>query len=285
MATWMIDQPQRLALDGDVRRLDIWMARGRLNVVGTDGPPRLEITSVGRKGVAVTLEDGVLSVRHHISKRSWTWAGPFWWFLYGWHNYAGTISIAVPVTATGSITVISGSVSVSGMRDGATVDVTSGSITLLGLGGVVRAKTVSGSIEALGVGGDLTMETVSGEIALADSSARQVCARTISGAITCDVDNPTSQIRLDTTSGSITVRVPEDADLSVDLQVTSGHVSSVFPQVRLGGHAGMRQATGVLGTGAGHLHANAVSGHVSLLVRPTEDFSDGGPVEGSGESR
>src|SRR5207247_7095577 len=124
----------------------------------------------------------------------------------------------------------------------------SGGITLMGLGSRVRAKTVSGSIEALGVGGDLNLETVSGEIILADSAAERVYARTISGAITCDVDNPYAiQIRLDTTSGEITTRVPVDADLDVSLSVTSGRISSGFPQVRPSGPPGARSASGRLG--------------------------------------
>jgi DUF4097 and DUF4098 domain-containing protein YvlB len=107
-----------------------------------------------------------------------------------------------------------------------------------------------------------------------------VAARTISGGITCDVDNPAArEIRLDTTSGEITARVPENADLSVDLNATSGRIVSAFPQVHVVGRTGMRSARGTLGAGTGHLSAHAVSGNVSLLARPTEDFSS--PEAGS----
>ena len=37
----------------------------------------------------------------------------------------------------------------------------------------------------------------------------------------------------------------------------------------------MRNARGSLGTGNGRLYAHAISGNVSLLARPTEDFSPG----------
>jgi len=285
MATWIIDRPQRLSLEGDVAKLDVWLAHGKLRVVGTDGPPRLEVKKVGRRGLAVTHEDGVLSVRHEKPKSWWEMFGPFWWFLSGRKRYTADVSIAVPPTATGSLTVISGSTVASGLRHGATVDVTSGSITLMGLGGTVRAKTVSGSIEALGVGGDLRMETVSGEISLADSPAERVYARTISGSVTCDIDNPFARdVRLNTTSGAITVRVPQDADLSVNLSATSGRVTSAFPEVRATGYPGMRAANGRIGTGSGTLHAYAVSGSVSLLARPVEDFSEA-PEPDGGESR
>ncbi len=270
MSTWLIDSPQQFTLEGDVTRLDVWLAAGKLRVVATDGPARVDVRKVGRKGVTATLENGVLSLRHEVPRDGWRkWAGPLWWFGVGLANYQAHVTVAVPPTVAASLTLVSGSVVASGLRHGATVDVTSGSITLMGLGGTVQAKTVSGSIEAMGVGGDLRLETVSGEISLAESSAERVYARTISGAVTCDLDNPAARdVQLNTTSGEITVRVPTDADLDVSLNATSGRVTSAFPEVRNAGTIGARSAHGRIGAGAGTLHAYAVSGSVSLLARP-----------------
>ena len=270
MGTWLINSPQRMTLEGDVGQLDVWFAHGKVHVVGTEGPARLEVRKVGRKGINVSLADGVLSVRHPMRR---PWWGPFWWFFGGRRNYNADVIVAVPPTAAASLTVIAGSVVASGLRRGATVDVTSGSIRVMGLGGTVRTKTVSGSIEAMGVAGDLSMETVSGEISLAESPAERVRARTISGAVTCDLDNPFAhEVHINTTSGSITVRVPEDADLDVTLGATSGRVTSAFPQVRGGGLPGLHHANGRIGSGSGTLHAYAISGSVSLLARPVDDL-------------
>jgi hypothetical protein len=280
MGTWLVDGPKRLTLDEAVSHLDVWFAHGKLHVVGTDGPARVEIRQVGAKGVTVTMEDGVLSLRHDVGKKWWQWAGPFWWFTSGRRNYTADAIIAVPPTVASSLTVIAGDVVVSGLRERATVDVTSGSIAVMGLGGVVRAKTVSGSIEAVGVAGDLSMETVSGEISLAESSADRVHARTISGAVTCDLDNPFARdVHIDTVSGSITVRVPEDADLAVSLGATSGGVTSAFAQIPARKGMGSHGASGRLGSGTGQLRAYAVSGSVSLLASPAgdRDHDDAGP--------
>jgi DUF4097 and DUF4098 domain-containing protein YvlB len=179
----------------------------------------------------------------------------------------------VPPAVASSLTMVSGAVVVSGLRERATVDVTSGSIAVMGLGGIVRAKTVSGSIDAVGVAGDLSMETVSGEISLAESSADRVRARTISGAVTCDLDNPFARdVHIDTVSGSITVRVPENADLAVSLGATSGGVTSAFREVPTVNRAATHVASGRLGSGTGQLRAYAVSGSVSLLARPAGDL-------------
>jgi hypothetical protein len=275
MSAWLIDSPKRLALEGDVTRLDVWLTSGKLRVVGTEGPARLEVTKVGRKGISVSLDNGVLSVRHEVPKQFWARFGPFWWFLSGWRNYHAHLTIAVPPSVASGLEMISGSVVASGLRNGATVDVTSGSITLMGLGGRVRAKTVSGSIQAMGVAGDLALETVSGEITLGESSAERVFARTLSGSVTCDLNNPlASDVRLETTSGEITVRVPRDADLAVTLGATSGRVTSAFPDVRGSNLPGVHSATGRIGSGTGTLNAYAVSGSVSLLAGPSEYDAD-----------
>jgi hypothetical protein len=276
MTGWVIERPERLAIDGEVTALDVKLISGRLNVVGTDGPPRVEITAIGHKRVIVRHENGVLSVRHEEPRK---WPGIMWWLGQLARRYRADVSVAVPRHIGGDLRVVSGSVVASGLGGGARVDVTSGRITLLGLGGRTTAKVVSGPIEALGIDGDLAMETVSGEITLADSTARRVYARAISGAITCDLDNPyNSEIRLETTSGEITARVREDSDLDVHLHATSGRVTTAFAQLPTTNHPAPRTVRGPLGAGTGKLYASAVSGNISLLRRPV-DYDE--PVEGS----
>lgn len=79
MTEWTVDSPQRLTLDGPVTRLDVRLVSGRLNVVATDGPPRVDVTRVGRRPVRVEHRDGRLSVRQPRGNR-WRdmlfWAGP-----------------------------------------------------------------------------------------------------------------------------------------------------------------------------------------------------------------
>jgi hypothetical protein len=269
MTRWVIDEPRRLAMEETVTQLTVSLMAGRLNVVGTDGPARVEVSRTGRKPLVVTLESGVLTVKNEKVPR---WPGVLWWLGHLRRRYRADVSIAVPYDAFGDLRMVSGSVVASGLRAGAALDVTSGKITLLGLDGHVAAKVVSGSIEALGVGGELSLHSISGEITVADSTASRVDAKAISGAVTCDLDNPDgSEIRLETTSGEITVRVREDSDLDVHLHATSGRISSGFWQVEPLGTAGTRTAHGRLGAGTGRLRASAVSGNIALLSRPVDD--------------
>jgi DUF4097 and DUF4098 domain-containing protein YvlB len=266
MTAWKITEPERLTLDEDVTDLSVVLLAGRLNVVGADGPARIEISGIGDKPVDVTLEGGRLTIAHEHPQG---WPAFLWWLLS--QRYKVDVSVVVPVNAAVRLTVSSGSVIASSLRNGATVEVTSGRITLLGIDGRISGKVVSGSIEGLTLGGEVELETVSGEIVVADSTAGIVTARTISGSVTCDLDNPPAgtEVRLDTVSGEITARVREDSDLRVSLNAISGHVVNAFPE--LDQHS-RNTVTGRLGTGTGgHLAANATSGTISLLRRPVDD--------------
>jgi hypothetical protein len=265
MSVWKIAEPQRLALDEEVQRLDVRLVAGRLNVVGADGPARVEVASISSQPVHVRLDGGVLTVEHEFPR----WRGILWWLLGG--RYKVEISVVVPPEAPVRLNVVAGSVIASSLRAGADVDVTSGKITLLGIEGRVRGKVVSGSIEGLTLGGEVEFETVSGEIVVADSTASSVAARTVSGSVTCDLDNPPvgTEVRLDTISGEITARVREDSDLRVQLHAISGHVVNAFPELD---QVTRNTVTGRLGSGSGgRLAANATSGTISLLRRPVEN--------------
>ncbi|MEH1123590.1 DUF4097 family beta strand repeat-containing protein [Micromonospora sp. CPCC 206061] len=276
MSRWTVEEPRRFSFDEPVTSLVVHLIAGRLNVVGTDGPARVEIAAHGGKPLIIEHENGQLAVRHEIKKWSWIgWPEFSRWFGLG-KKYRADVSIAVPTGTRARLRVVSGTAIASGLREDTDVDVTSGRITLMGLGGRTVAKLVSGPVEALGIVGDLTMETVSGELVLADSPAQRVHARAVSGSITCDLDNPRdSEIRLGTVSGGVTLRIREDSDLSVQLHTDSGRITSAFPELRSGdGPSWSRDVHGVLGSGAGKLWANTSSGSISLLARPAPDPED-----------
>ncbi|MGX1614475.1 DUF4097 family beta strand repeat-containing protein [Micromonospora chalcea] len=274
MANWTVDSPQRITVDEPVTRLDVRLVSGRLNVVATDGPARVDVTRIGRRPLLVEMRDGRLTVQHERSTR---WPGVLWSFGPLHRRYRAEVSIAVPAEVLADLHLVDGTLVASGLRGDTEVDVTSGQVTLRGLRGRTSAKVISGPVEALGIGGDLDLETVSGELILADSAPERVRAHAVSGSITCDLDNPRgSEIRLSAISGSITVRVREDSDLTVHLHTTSGRITSGFPQVGAGprGFGPIKDSHGVLGGGAGRLWASATSGSIALLARPVATAED-----------
>jgi hypothetical protein len=275
VASWTITEPRRLDIDDEVARLDVSLIAGRLSVVGTDGPARLEVSTASEVELRVRVENGLLSIHHDLPR---TWPGllkPLWWWVNG-GRFTADVSIAVPYRTAAVLRLGSGSVVVSTVHADVSVDCASGRTTLLGVDGRIRATVVSGPIEALGCAGDISLDTVSGEITLADAAARRLSAKTISGALTADLDNPPhdSQINLETISGEITIRVREDSDLDVHLSAVHGRVTSDFPSLQAEGEWG-RSVRGTIGAGVGRLYANAIGGNISLLRRPVDD--DFGP--------
>ena len=284
MQTWTLTEPGRVDLSDDITRLDVRLSAGRLTVVGSDGPPRVECSRMADTPIHVTLDGGVLSVAHDKVP---TWPGPLtplWWWIKGRHRYSADVSIAVPYETFASLWVASGSVTASGLHSDVTADCVSGRITLLGIGGALRAKIVSGPIEALGCAGRVVLETISGEITLADTASGDVHVKTVSGALTADLDNPPDRcdITLETISGEITIRVREDSQLAVKLVAAHGRVTSEFPGLDGGGSWCGSQCTGVIGAaGRGRLVASAVGGNIALLRRPVDaEFGAEDAVEG-----
>jgi hypothetical protein len=275
MQTWTVHEPRTLDFDdATVTSLNVNLVSGRLSVVGTDGPARIEIGRLAGTPIDVRLDGGDLTVRN---EEFHTWPGmlaPLWWWLNGGRRFSADVSIALPFGTSCTLVLANGSLLVSTIHADVKADCVNGRMTLLGVDGHLRAKVVSGPIEALGCAGELALETISGEIVLADSAASRVHAKTVSGAVIADLDNPPhdSFLRLETISGEITIRVREDSDLDVRLNAVHGRVTSDFPDLRGGAeHAKWGSSvSGTLGSGAGSLTANAVGGNIALLRRPVD---------------
>ena len=276
MTVWTVTEPRRVDVGDTVTRLNVRLNAARLVVVGTDGPPQVEISKMAPTPIRVRLDGGVLSIEH---ERVNAWPGllePLWWMFNGRGRFHSDVSVAVPFDTLANLWVASGSVTASGLHADLVAECVSGRITVFGLVGALRAKVVSGPIEVLGCTGRVQLETVSGEITLADTASGEVRAKTVSGALTADLDNPPEacDIKLETINGEITVRVREDSNLYVTLNVAHGKVSSEFPGIAALGRWGS-SASGRIGNApnGGHLSVNAVGGNIALLRRPSDaDF-------------
>jgi len=265
MATWTIDEPEKLTFD-TVRRLRVRTVAGSVGVVGTDDRPTLEVSKLDGPPLRVRHEDGELEVDHERHG----WPGPLGW-LFGRHGrYSAVISLAVPRDCEVDLGVVSSGLMVSGLRAPLVARTVSGEITLAGCVGQVEAQTVSGAVQAHGVAGDLWAHTVSGDLTLVEGGGT-VGARTISGTVTLDVSTPgAGDIRVTTVSGDVTIRLPHASDLQVQVQSTSGQVASAFDELHREGQPALRSIHGRLGAGTGRLRASTTSGHVALLRREPE---------------
>ncbi|HKO85509.1 MAG TPA: DUF4097 family beta strand repeat-containing protein [Actinomycetota bacterium] len=266
MGTWTLDHPDKLTFD-EVHRVLVKTVEGSVSVVGSDDQPTLELSELSGEPLRVHHDGGLLTVDYERPWRPW----PLSWLTGGSQRRKAVLTLAVPRDCRVELKVVSASLMVGGLRAPVDARTVSGEITLTGLRGPVEAESVSGPVQASGVTGDLAARTVSGDLTVAEGGGGSVRAKTVSGAVTIDLQaSGDRDINLASVSGDLTVRLPETSDLQVKLQSTSGQVSSAFEQLERDRTPGRYTAWGRLGAGTGRLRAASTSGHVALLRRAPE---------------
>jgi len=261
MDRWTVQEPTQIELDA-VRRVEVRIVSGHVEVVGGDGPPRLEVSSIEGPPLHVRLADGVLEV----SYEDLSWRGLMEWLRQ--ERRRAVVSIAVPRECEVELGVVTASALAAGVHGRIAVKSVSGEVVLDGVGSRVTAHTVSGNVESRGLRGELDFKTVSGDLTVVDARSGAVRAKTVSGDLTVDLHAVgEGGIELDSVSGDITLRLPGDADLAVDVRSTSGKLGSAFDGLAQDRQPGQRRLEGTLGEGAGRLRARTVSGDVALLRR------------------
>ena len=266
MGTWTLEQPDKLTFD-EVQRVLVKTVEGMVSVVGSDDRPTLELSELSGEPLRVRLEGGALTVDYERPWRPW----PLSWLTGGTQRRKAVLTLAVPRDCRVELRVVSASLMVGGLAAPVEAHTVSGEITLAGLRGPVEAESVSGPVQASGVTGDLSARTVSGDLTVAEGGGGSVRAKTVSGAVTIDLQaSGDRDVNLTSVSGDLTVRLPETSDLEVKLQSTSGQVSSAFEQLARDRTPGRYTAWGRLGAGTGRLRAASTSGHVALLRRAPE---------------
>lgn len=295
MERWTVEEPATYTLD-TVSSVKVRLVGGHVDVVGTDGPPRVEVHDIEGDPLVVTEEDGHLEVGYedlgnvfdfesmsgkealqglgdalrdllHEGRtgRAQEWIGRFSWFG---RRRRAVVSIAVPRHCPVRVNVVSASAVVAGMDNQTNVKSVSGDITLDGLSGTIDAHTVSGALEAQGLSATLSFATTSGDLTVVEATSERIEGHTVSGALTADLDlADNGKIKLGSVSGDVTVRLAESTGAKVHAFTTSGSTSSGFDGLHTQRRPGKRSIEGVLGDGRGRVEVKTVSGDVHLLRR------------------
>lgn len=164
-----------------------------------------------------------------------------------------------------SIDVGSGDVGVSDAQGGLSVDTGSGEVTLTGIrADNVSIETGSGNVTGTRLGGTgLKIDTGSGDVRLSAVSAPDANIETGSGNIELQVDATLRSFHGETGSGDVTLRAPASLSAMVDLETSSGDISSDFAVAvtrREEDHI-----VGRIGDGQGKISVDTGSGNVKLV--------------------
>jgi hypothetical protein len=189
--------------------------------------------------------------------------------------------------ATVTLDVSSGSVEARGIdAERLTVESSSGSVRLEEIAASETAiSSSSGAITVEGVTGDVEVETSSGGARLdfrgrrgfltADSSSGRVEVEGIDGGVEIESSSGGISVayvrlredsRISASSGDITVRLPADSDLNVDLETSTGRINVDFP-VTVSGSMDRDEIKGSIGDGGPTLTADASSGDIRIRQR------------------
>jgi len=182
----------------------------------------------------------------------------------------------------GAVTASSGSGSIQVRNAGSDVRATtgSGSISADTVAGSFSANSGSGSIDGISVKGGITVKTGSGTVAVSQSGGGPVEASSGSGSIrlsglrgglrastssgTLRVEGePTSDWRLLSSSGSVTIELAGKPAFVLDAHSNSGGIDTSYP-VTVTGTIGRRELRGSVNGGGPLLHVRTSSGGIRI---------------------
>jgi hypothetical protein len=267
---WTVDGPRVIEVGGPdevPQHVSVRLIGGRVDVVAHDDLDTItvEVTHTSGRPLEVTWEHGRLDVSHP----KLVWDGMLDGLLSGKafrSDGTAEVSIAVPRGVTVHLGTVSAEGLVSGTTAAAEVRTVSGTVVVDHVRGHVDARTVSGSIEVRHQDGPLSGNTVSGSLTVHAVAMQHLRAKTVSGALTVDLETAPSTLLTKTVSGDVVVRIPAHAGYEVTAKSVSGRVTAGDRQVsRRPG-----KVEGVLRDGEPDVKvvAQTVSGDVTLLRAP-----------------
>jgi DUF4097 and DUF4098 domain-containing protein YvlB len=258
---------------GDAPRLDVKNMGGSITVRASEGETA-KVVSTKRAArekdldkIQVTITEGESGLLIETDRPSHL------------KNVSVDLEIAAPYDARLDLYTAGGNIKVGGLENsvrintgGGNVDVHDikgnvdahtggGNVEICDVSGDVDADTGGGNIEILGISGDVLAHTGGGNIGVRDVSGE---AHLSTGAGNIDYQGqPQGDYRLRTGAGTITVRLPKNANVVVDLETGTGKVKS---DLNVQGHVTSRWVSGAIGSGdEGEIHASTGAGDIRLI--------------------
>lgn len=125
--------------------------------------------------------------------------------------------------------------------------------------------SIAGNLKARGLDIEKTfMESSSGRIEL-DGYLGDVTLETVSGRATLVYSSFSNTIFASTSSGSVRIELPSEAEFELDYSTSSGSLSNDFPTAY--SHNTKRSMIGIAGNGANRISVRTVSGDLTVVKR------------------
>jgi DUF4097 and DUF4098 domain-containing protein YvlB len=257
---WLVDGPKTIEIDG-IRKLKVGLVAGHVDVIAHDEPVvRVEVHSVSGKDLRITADGDTLDIDH--AQLSWeNWLDVFRNFRPG--AARADISVLVPRDVALKLGVVSATALVSGLQEDADLSTVSGDLATDGIAGDVRLNSVSGELTSRNHYGKVIAHTVSGDVTVS-GTVLSLSSDGVSGNVFLDLAEIPDQVKVNTVSGTVTVRLEPTTPTSYTIATVGGRLQLDDSSV-----SGIRgKYTGKYGQLDGRwtdLRVNTVSGDVSVL--------------------
>jgi DUF4097 and DUF4098 domain-containing protein YvlB len=143
----------------------------------------------------------------------------------------------------------------------AKLESTNGGLRLVGTRGRANLETVNGGVTVEHTEGDVQVETVNGGITVIEA-AGALEGSTTNGGITAQLTRVDGDINLETTNGSVVLKVPRDLRANLDVATSNGGIHSDLEVA--GGGKGRKHLTGEVNGGGGLLKVRTTNGGVRI---------------------
>ncbi|SOC88788.1 Putative adhesin [Curtobacterium sp. 314Chir4.1] len=265
---WLVEEPKVIDT-GIVRRLRVGLAGGQVDVVAHDEPTaRVEVHSVSGKPMKIELDGDTLTIDHPQVR----WDDPIG-FLKSFRGKAhADVSVLVPRDAIVTVGVVSAGALLSGTNRGATLNTVSGDLVVDDIAGDVTVNAVSGTTTIRELDGALTVHTVSGDV-VATGAIPRFSADGVSADVVLDLHGTPDSARVNTVSGSVSVRLEDGVPYQCTVSTASGKLQFDDSEIR-GVRGSYVKQGGELSGQWLDLRVNSVSGDIAVLHAAPEAPAD-----------
>lgn len=256
---WLLEGPKTIDFDR-VHTLKVALIGGQIDIVAHDEPgARVEVHSVRGKPLKVSIDDGVLEIDHP----QLGWDNFLDVFAYFKGDSSAEVSIMVPRDVALKFGVVTASALISGVETDAKVSTVSGEVVIDGVTGALDLNSVSGEVLVRDHTGRVGSRTVSGDVTAAGAIDKFTCD-SISGDIFLDLTDTPDDVRVNTVSGAVTMRLAAGTPASYRITTASGRLQLDDSEIT-GVHGTYTGKYGELSENWLEFKANTVSGNVSVL--------------------
>lgn len=256
---WLVDGEKTIDVD-NVTKLKVGLVAGQVNVIGHDETyVRVEVHSVSGKDLLVQVVGDTLEIDH----AQWSWDN----FIEVFKSFRGSaradVTITVPRDIALKFGVVSATALITGLTEDASVSSVSGDVVVDGLYGDLQLNTVSGELSVRNHYGQINARSISGDITSTGELMR-FTADTVSGDVFLDIKGIPDEVRVNTVSGGVTVRLENDVPAQYKINTVSGKLQLDNSEIT-GVRGGYNGKYGSLDQRWLEFKANTVSGNISVL--------------------